>query len=194
MSSRRVSGEPRRWGRLRAVHFQKYPGTYQHQWLRVVERPNPDLPVMPGYIWMEVARKAQQVEADHFELVERARQRILVVDDDPGIRQTLQIGLRKAGYHLLQARDGDEATDLWRESGPDLIIADIHMPRKSGLLLMQELQANGSSTRIIAMTDGGPGRQMNLMGLASLLGAVRSIAKPFTLDDMLKMVEQELDS
>jgi DNA-binding response OmpR family regulator len=158
----------------------------------VLDHPNPDVPPMPGFIWLDAAGKAVQVKAEDFEIQERDRQRILVVDDDPGIRQSLQIALRNAGFDVLLARDGEEATALWREAGPDLIIADIHMPRKSGLMLMQELQDNGSSTRMIAMTDGGPARQFNLLGLSELLGAARKMTKPFTLEEILKAVEEEL--
>jgi hypothetical protein len=50
----------------------------------------------------------------------------------------------------------------------------------------------GSSTRAIAMTDGGATRRFNLLGLAELLGAVRTIEKPFTLDAILALVKQEL--
>lgn len=184
--------EARRWARLRADCHQSYPVSLHWQWLRVLERANPDLPDMPGYLWLDTAGKALQVHAEHFEVVQRGKPRILVVDDDAGIRQALHIALRNAGYDVLQARDGEEATRLWRESGPDLIIADIHMPRKSGLLLMQELQDSSASTRAIAMTDGGPARQFNLMGLSELLGAVRTIAKPFTLDEMLNVVAEEI--
>jgi DNA-binding response OmpR family regulator len=67
------------------------------------------------------------------------------------------------------------------------------MPRKSGLLLIQDLQAYSSSTPVIAMTDGGPSSQFNLLGLAGVLGAVRTMPKPFSLEQMLKAVEQELD-
>jgi DNA-binding response OmpR family regulator len=66
------------------------------------------------------------------------------------------------------------------------------MPKKSGLLLIEELQASSTSTRVIAMTDGGPARDFKLLGLAGLLGAVRAITKPFTLDEMVKAVDQEL--
>ena len=47
------------------------------------------------------------------------KQRILVVDDDPSICRTLQIGLGKAGYEVVEARDGEEAARLLRESGAD---------------------------------------------------------------------------
>ncbi|HEY3116793.1 MAG TPA: response regulator [Chloroflexota bacterium] len=149
---------------------------------------------MPGYIWLDLAGSAQSVPATHFEILERTKQRILVVDDDPGVRQTLEIALSKAGYEVAQARDGEEATRLWHETGPDLVIADIHMPRKSGLLLIQDLQAQRSSTPVIAMTDGGPARNLKLLGLAELLGSVRTVAKPFTLEQMVKAVNQELSA
>lgn len=193
MNREGVLNQPRRWARLRPENYHDHPARFQHQWLRLVECPSPDIPPVPGYIWLDTAGKAQQVKAEHFEIVERVKQRILVVDDDPSIRQTLHIALTNAGFEVLQARDGEEATYLWRQSGPDLIIADIHMPRKSGLLLMEELQANSASTRVIAMTDGGPARQFHLMGLSELLGAVRTVAKPFTLDGMLNLVNQELN-
>lgn len=159
----------------------------------MVERHDPDAPMLPGYIWLDLAGGAQRVQAAHFEMAERDRRRILVVDDDPGIRRAIQIGLAKAGYEVIEARDGEDATRLWQETGPDLLITDIHMPRKSGLLLIEQLQANSTSTRVIVMTDGGPTRQFNLMGLAQMLGAVRTIAKPFTLDEMVKLVNQELE-
>jgi CheY-like chemotaxis protein len=184
--------EPQRWARLRPEDHGHYPVIYQGQWFRLLQRHDPDVPVMPGSIWLDLAGQAERVSAEHFEVVERAKPRILIVDDDQGIRQTLLIALNNAGYEVLQARDGEEATRIWQEKGPDLVIADIHMPRKSGLLLIQEIQAHNSSTRVIAMTDGGPTRQFNLLGLAGMLGATRTIAKPFSLDEMVKGVNQEL--
>jgi DNA-binding response OmpR family regulator len=153
---------------------------------------SPDVPVAPDYIWLDLAGEAQGVQASHFEIAERTKRRILVVDDDAGIRETVQIALSNTGYEVLQARDGEEATRLWQEAGPDLVITDIHMPKKSGLLLIQDLQEHNSSTRVIVMTDGGPAQDFKLFGLAQLLGAVRTIAKPFSLDDMVNTVNQEL--
>ena len=123
-----------------------------------------------------------------------AKQRILVVDDDAGIRRTLQIELSKAGYEVLEARDGEEATRLWRETGADLIITDIYMPNKTGLQLIMELRGNNSSIPVIAMSDGGQSQNLNPLSYSEVLGAVRTIAKPFTLEAMVAMVRQELTS
>jgi CheY-like chemotaxis protein len=181
-----------RWARLFAKDDRGYPAHYIGQWFRVVTGPDPDAPLDPDYIWLDLAGKAERVPSQHFEIVERAMRRILIADDDPGIRKTLEIALSNAGYEVRQAQDGDEATRIWHEQGPDLLITDIHMPKKSGLLLIEELQASGTSTRVIVMTDGGPASDFKLLGLAGLLGAVRAIPKPFTLDQMVKAVDEEL--
>jgi two-component system chemotaxis response regulator CheY len=120
------------------------------------------------------------------------KRRILVADDDPGIRRTLQIGLAKAGYEVIEARDGEEAARLWRENGVDLIIADIYMPNKSGLQLIMELRAHNSTIPVIAMSDGGRNKNLNPLSYSEVLGSVRTIAKPFSLEDMVAMVKQEL--
>jgi DNA-binding NtrC family response regulator len=121
-----------------------------------------------------------------------ARRRILVIDDDPGIRQTLHIALTKAGYDVLGARDGEEAIRLWHDQGADLVIADIYMPKKSGLQVIKELQAHSPSPPVIAITDGGRTKNLNPLSHAELMGAVRTIAKPFTLEKMLAEVERAL--
>ena len=121
------------------------------------------------------------------------KRRILVADDDPDIRRTLQIGLEKAGYEVIEARDGEEAARLWREDGVDLIIADIYMPNKSGLQLIMELRAHNSTIPVIAMSDGGRNKNLNPLIYSEVLGSVRTIGKPFSLEDMVAMVKQELD-
>jgi DNA-binding response OmpR family regulator len=121
-----------------------------------------------------------------------AQQRILVVEDDPSIRRTLQIALSQAGYQVIEARDGQEAMRLWRDQGADLVITDLHMPDKNGLEVIMELRALSPSTPIVAMSDGGRSKQSGLLGDAKLLGAVRTVAKPFRLEEMLAVVDQEL--
>jgi CheY-like chemotaxis protein len=183
---------PQRWARVLLDQHPDYPASYSGQWFRIVERHELEVPLETEYVWLDLAGVPERVRGSHFEIVERTKRRILVVDDDPGIRQTVQIALSNTGYEVLQARDGEEATRLCHEAAPDLVITDIHMPRKSGLLLIQDLQEHSSSSRIIVMTDGGPAQDFKLFGLAQMLGAVRTIAKPFTLDDLVNAVRLEL--
>ena len=116
--------------------------------------------------------------------------RVLVVEDDPGILRPLEVALTKAGYDVIAARDGKEAMRFWREQPADLVITDLQMPERNGIELLLELRAQSQATPVIAMTDGGRTKQMDLLGDAKLLGAVQTIAKPFRLADMLALVDQ----
>jgi DNA-binding NtrC family response regulator len=119
-------------------------------------------------------------------------QRILVVDDDPGIRRALHILLSREGYQVTQARDGVEALRLWRSTGGDLVITDLHMPEKDGIEMIIELLSHSPGIRIIAMSGGGQTKRLDLLGNAALLGAVHTIEKPFTLTEMMNTVRQAL--
>jgi DNA-binding response OmpR family regulator len=121
------------------------------------------------------------------------RAHILLVEDDAGLRRVLQIGLTKAGYDVLEARDGREAISLWQARGADLVITDLYMPDKDGLEVIRELRAQSPSTPIIAITDPRRRGRMDLSESAELLGAVRTLAKPFSLDVMLATVEAALE-
>jgi DNA-binding NtrC family response regulator len=120
-------------------------------------------------------------------------QRILVVDDDASIRRTLQILLSKAGYEVMQARDGSEAVRMWRDRGGDLVITDLHMPEKDGIETIIELLSHTPRIRIIAMSGGGQTKRLDLLGNMALLGTVLTIEKPFTLTEMMTMVGRALN-
>jgi DNA-binding NtrC family response regulator len=118
--------------------------------------------------------------------------RILVVDDDPGIRRALHILLSRSGYRVTQARNGLEALRLWREAGGDLVITDLHMPEKNGIETILEMLTHSPGMRIIAMSGGNQTKRLDLLGNATMLGAVLTIEKPFTLNEMLTLVRQAL--
>jgi DNA-binding NtrC family response regulator len=119
-------------------------------------------------------------------------ERIMVVDDDPGIRRTLKLLLSKAGYEVTQASDGQEALRLWRDHGGDLVITDLHMPEKNGIETILELLTHTPNVPIIAMSGGGQTKRLDLLGNATMLGAVLTIEKPFTLNEMLTLVKRAL--
>lgn len=120
--------------------------------------------------------------------------RILVVDDDPGIRRALHALLSRAGYQVTQARDGSEAIRMWRDQGGDLVITDLHMPEKDGIETIIELMSQTPGIRIIAMSGGGQTKRLDLLGNAALLGAVFTVEKPFTLDEMMNTVKRALEA
>ena len=115
-------------------------------------------------------------------------QRIMVVDDDPGIRRSLDILLSRAGYQVTQAADGSEAVRLWRDQGADLVITDLHMPNKDGIQTIVELLTHTPGTPIIAMSGGGQTKRLDLLGNLTLLGRILTIEKPFTLGEMMLVV------
>jgi DNA-binding NtrC family response regulator len=120
-------------------------------------------------------------------------QRILVVDDDASIRRTLNILLSKAGYEVIQASDGSEAVRLWRDRGGDLVITDLHMPEKDGIETIVELLSHTPGMSIIAMSGGGQTKRLDLLGNVALLGSILTIEKPFTLSEMMAMVNRALN-
>lgn len=127
-------------------------------------------------------------------MISPAGHRILIVDDDPGIRRVLHILLTRAGYRVTQARDGQEALRVWREQGSDLVITDLHMPEKNGIETILELLTHSPGTRIIAMSGGGQTKRLDLLANASMLGAVLTIEKPFTLNEMMRLVRCALNA
>jgi DNA-binding NtrC family response regulator len=125
-------------------------------------------------------------------MIQQRGHRILIVDDDASIRRTLQALLNRAGYEVMVARDGNEAVRLWRDHGGDLVITDLHMPEKDGIQTIIELLSHTPGARIIAMSGGGQTKRLDLLGNASLLGAVLTIEKPFTIDEMMNTVSRAL--
>ncbi len=120
------------------------------------------------------------------------RKRILLVDDDSSIRSALGRMLTMAGYEVILAVDGVEATRLWRERGADLVIVDLFMPEKDGIEIIVELQAYSPDIPIIAMSGGGAGSRVDALQDARLLGAVATIEKPFERQAMMNLVTRSL--
>jgi CheY-like chemotaxis protein len=119
------------------------------------------------------------------------RKRILVADDDPSIRSSLGKILGTAGHEVILAGDGSEATRRWRELGANLVILDIFMPEMDGLETLAALRAHAPRLPIIVMSGGGA-TGMDLLAEARLLGANWTIAKPFTVAEIMALVDSAL--
>ena len=122
-------------------------------------------------------------------------QRILVIEDEDGIRKVLKLLLEKAGYKVSEASDGKVATELYSKEPYDLVITDIFMPNKDGLQVIREIRRDFSKTKLIAMSGGGVvevigAKKKDYLGLAKKMGVHRTIEKPFDLKDMLLAVRE----
>lgn len=109
------------------------------------------------------------------------RKRILAVDDEPNMRRLLEIMLRQAGHHALQAADGSEALDILRNEGADLVVSDLNMPGMDGLKLLAAMREEGMDTPLIIVTAQG---EVESAVAAMKLGAADYLLRPFDLDTL----------
>lgn len=115
--------------------------------------------------------------------------RILVIDDDDLLRGLLRNALSRAGWIVTEARDGSEGLALFNRSPVDVVITDILMPEKEGLETIRELQARCPDVKIIAMSGGGKGLNLDVLDIAKRFGATVVMEKPFDLDKMLHLAK-----
>jgi CheY-like chemotaxis protein len=115
-------------------------------------------------------------------------QKILLIDDDPLVRRTIERILQKNGYQVHLAADGLEGLRTFRTLQPDLVITDLIMPVKEGLDTIRLLRTWSPEAKIIAISGGGRVANTDLLAEAAVLGASVVIAKPFELDELLVKV------
>ena len=115
--------------------------------------------------------------------------RILLVDDDESFRKMLHTTLERAGYDVVDARDGNQALQSFRAQPPDLVLTDLIMPDKEGLETIMELRAVQPDLKIIAMSGGGRNCPGDYLKVAAQMGAARVMAKPFSSRELLEAVE-----
>jgi len=108
--------------------------------------------------------------------------RILVVDDEPGVRDMICDTLRLSGYEPFEANDGFLALKWLRDNSVDLIITDINMPNMDGYELLERLRAIGDDTPALMLTARGERADVT-RGLR--LGADDYVTKPFGLEELM---------
>ena len=113
-------------------------------------------------------------------------ERILLVEDEPGLRITLSDRLRSEGYHVETAADGEEGLERATRGSFDLIVLDIMLPRKSGLDVCRDLRQRGFTTPILMLTARGQTVD-KVIGLK--LGADDYLTKPFEMPELLARIE-----
>ncbi len=114
---------------------------------------------------------------------------ILVVDDEPDIRQLIQEILQDEGYQVAVAKDGEEARTLIRKELPELILLDVWMPDIDGITLYKQLLAEGCQAPVIIMSGHGT---VETAVEATRLGAYTFLEKPLSMGRLLPAVEQAL--
>ncbi|MEE2960575.1 MAG: response regulator [Myxococcota bacterium] len=119
---------------------------------------------------------------------------VLLIDDDPGIREPLALLLRGAGITVYEACDGLKGVTLFRDVEPNLVITDLVMPAQQGYKTIWHIRRVSPHVKIIAMSGGAPRPDGTLIAgeemleSASQFGADFVFLKPFEPSDMIQKV------
>jgi two-component system response regulator AtoC len=113
--------------------------------------------------------------------------KILIIDDDAGLRKSLSLILSDAGYDVVQAEDGEQGLATAREQSPGIILCDVRMPKLGGLEFLEAYREGGGNALILVMTAYGG---LDLAMEAMKKGAYDYIPKPFGSDDVLLIVRK----
>ena len=128
------------------------------------------------------------------ELKRTARARILIIDDDDQFRSLVRKMLEEGGYNdIEETGKGIVGMKLFREHPFDLVITDIIMPDKEGLEMITELIKDYPLIKIIAMSGGGYIGPKSYLEMAEMLGASRTLVKPFKQSDLIDAVQELLN-
>jgi len=119
---------------------------------------------------------------------ENQSKRILLVDDDAEIIESLRLALEAHGYEVLIARDGNQGLALIERESPDLVILDMMMPKRSGFLVLERLKRMGEKKQRIIMITANEGARHK--SYAEMLGVDDYVRKPFPMDQLIQSVKR----
>ncbi len=133
---------------------------------------------------------AEERAAGEEKATEAKRKRILLVDDDAEIIESLRYALEAKGFEILVARDGNQGLAMAERETPDLVILDMMMPKRSGFLVLERLRRTHlAPIRVIMITANEGSRHK---AYAEMLGVDDYIRKPFAMDRLVDSVQRLL--
>ncbi|GMB09453.1 two-component system response regulator (stage 0 sporulation protein F) [Thermolongibacillus altinsuensis] len=115
--------------------------------------------------------------------------KILIVDDQYGIRILLNEVFQKEGYETFQAANGVQALDLFAKHSPDLVLLDMKIPGMDGIEILKRMKEINDKVKVIVMTAYG---ELDMIQETKELGALMHFAKPFDIDEIRKAVKENI--
>jgi DNA-binding response OmpR family regulator len=116
--------------------------------------------------------------------------RVLLVDDDPEIIESMRTVLESKGYEILVARDGNQGLLMAERENPDLVVLDMMMPKRSGFLVLERIRRSHPVPMRVIMITANEGSRHK--AYAEMLGVDDYIRKPFAMDRLLDSVQRLL--
>ena len=117
--------------------------------------------------------------------------RVLVIDDEAAVRESVCGILSDVGYIVAEAGDGVAGVDSLRSAAADAVVMDIYMPQQDGFETIRELRRVAPEVRIIAISGATRG-DFDPLKAAEMLGADRALRKPFAMEDLLAALTEVL--
>src|SRR3990172_4318449 len=117
------------------------------------------------------------------------RIKILVIDDEPLMRITIQDALVGEGYEVVAAETGGKGSDLLRQNHTDIVITDLRLPDMDGIQILREVKSSHPSTQVILITAYG---SIDSAVTAMKEGATDYLTKPFAMDELLLIIKRLL--
>ena len=116
---------------------------------------------------------------------------VLVVDDEPNIVLSLEYLMKRLGYEVYLARDGEEALTIIEQKAPDLVLLDVMIPKRDGYDVCQATRSNPALDKVRIVMVTAKGREVEIeKGLA--LGADAYLTKPFSTRELADTVQNLL--
>jgi two-component system, response regulator, stage 0 sporulation protein F len=117
------------------------------------------------------------------------KKKVLIVDDQNGIRVLLVEVFSNEGYETYQASNGRLALDIVRNNPPDLVLLDMKIPGMDGLEILKHIKQINPAIKVIMMTAYG---ELDMIKEATDLGALMHFTKPFDIDELRQAVNAQL--
>ncbi|MEA1950946.1 MAG: response regulator [Planctomycetota bacterium] len=120
--------------------------------------------------------------------------RVLLCDDEIQIIRAAEFKIKRAGYDVTIAADGQEGWEMIQQQRPDIVVTDCQMPRLDGLGLVKKIRTNAETADMPVLMLTAKGYELDQEYLYETLGIAELIPKPFSPRELLKSVEQTLQN